>query len=344
MILNINFCEEPGVLYVFMILRILIFIIKIFVPLILIYSGIKPLAIMVVTGKDFKEYIPNFVRKIVAGLIVFLIPTIVAYAMDTLTSIADVNNSFQACFTNANKEGIQRMKDKQEKEAKEALEKRKSNIEAANQHAEEEIRKNKENYKKKEQEKNDSVSSNNNDEQAGSNNAYGSLFIGDSRTVGLAQQLGLGATDKVFATSGGAMNEFNSDISKAINIIEANPSKRYNLVLNYGVNNTSQDWVSAYKNVIERVNGKANILVVSVNPCNESIARYCRNSNIEALNNKLRNNFANGYSNVKYCDTYTPFVRTPNYVKMIETTEGIHYTNEGSKFIYSKINQCLNNF
>ena len=84
-------------------------------------------------------------------------------------------------------------------------------------------------------------------------------------------------------------------------------------VKNYGVNNLGADWVGAYKNLINEVNGRANILVVSINPCNDSIARYCRNSNIVPVNNRLKNEFSSGYENVKYCDTYSAFVNTNNY-------------------------------
>ena len=92
------------------------------------------------------------------------------------------------------------------------------------------------------------------------------------------------------------------------------------------------------------MSNKANILIVSVNPCNDKIAKYCRNNNIEDLNKKLKDNFTNTFSNVKYCDTYSSFIKRSNYLEMIEKISGIHYTNEGTKLIYENILNCLKEF
>ncbi len=170
----------------------------------------------------------------------------------------------------------------------------------------------------------------------------GNIFIGDSRTYSYLYEIQLNEIDTVYATVSGASLEFKKDFAKGLDKINNNPDYKYNLIFNYGVNNLNEDWVSIYKKAIEEVGNKANILIVSVNPCNDNIAKSCRNANIEKLNNKLKNAFSKGYTNVKYCDTYTPFINTLDYSDMIEKVSGIHYTEKGTKLIYNNIEKCLN--
>lgn len=170
----------------------------------------------------------------------------------------------------------------------------------------------------------------------------GNIFVGDSRTLSYSYQVPLKSTDIIYATTSGASKEFAKDFGEALNKINSDNVNRYNLIFNYGVNNLNEDWVSIYKKAIEEVGNKANILIVSVNPCNDNIAKSCRNANIEKLNNKLKNAFSKGYTNVKYCDTYTPFINTLDYSDMIENVSGIHYTEKGTKLIYNNIEKCLN--
>ena len=345
---NLNLCEEPGFLYVLLIIKYLITILKILVPIILMYRAIVPFVKCIISGKELTKELNGVFKSTIAALLIFFIPTIVNYAMDTLVD-SDVDSSFASCVSNTNLSTIEELKAKQEEEIEQTLKEREENIndftKDQNEKYQEEL---KENLEKEEQE-NGANSSNDDSSTSSENNnyttsAYGSLFVGDSRTAGLSSQVTIGSTDSIYATSGGAMQAFYSDVNKAITKINNDPSHRYNLVLNYGVNDLSQDWVNAYKTVINNLNGKANVLVVSVNPCNDSIAKYCRNSNILTLNNKLKSAFSSGYSHVKYCDTYSTFINTNNYTSMIETQEGIHYTTQGANLIYNKIRQCLSEF
>ena len=344
---------------VFLILKYVLSIVCTIVPLIVMFNAIRPLFKTVITAEAIQNQIMPIVKSLISGIIVFMLPTLFSFIFTELLENKDPTIS--NCFTNATIENVTRLKEKEEWERKAELsETRKETEEELRKAQEEQTRKNDERKRQreeKEQQKTEQESTNvNNSNDSASNSssssnasdnrnsAYGSLFVGDSRTVGFKTQINLKDTDNVYATSGGSMTAFNSDINQAIAKINSEPTHRYNLILNYGVNNLTQDWVSAYKNVIKQVNGKANILIVSVNPCNDSIARYCRNANIEIFNQKLQNNFRSGYQNVKYCDTYTPFKNTVNYTNMIENKEGIHYTKQGALLIYNKINDCLSSF
>jgi len=343
-----NICQNSNILTVFLILKYTLSIVCTVIPIIVIYSAISPAFKGVLKPDEVKKMIGPIIRSLIAGLIIFFLPSLFSFIFTDLVGQKD--QMISNCFANASIENINRLREKEAQERKEAQEEdNKKSAEELKKQKEEQAKKNevlKQEREEKEQQKaNQSQNNSTSNNSSGSgNNAYGDLFVGDSRTVGFKSQINLKSTDSVYATSGGAMTAFNSDVSQAISKINSDPNHRYNLVLNYGVNNTTQDWVTAYKNIINQVNGKANILIVSVNPCNDNIAKYCRNSNIEVLNNKLKSAFSSGYSNVKYCDTYTPFVNTPNYTSMIETNEGIHYTQKGAEFIYNKINSCLSSF
>lgn len=351
----LDLCNNSNILMVFLILKYAFSIVCTIIPIIVMYNTIAPLFKSVINPSDLTKQILPIVKSILAGLIVFFLPTLFNFVFTELLESRDPTIS--NCFANASVENVNRLKEKEAEERKKEQESKKSETSSELKKRLEEERKQNEiiknqreelDKKKAEEEANNNNNNNStNNNQSNSttgNNAYGDLFVGDSRTVGLGSQVSMKSTDSVYATSGGAMSAFNTDVAKALNKINSDSSHRYNLILNYGVNNMSQDWVSAYKNVINQVNGKANILVVSVNPCNDNIAKYCRNSNIEVFNRKLESAFSSGYNNVKYCDTYTPFKNTPNYTNMIETKEGIHYTKQGGEFIYNKINQCLNSF
>jgi len=343
----LNVCKSSDLLLLFVILKYVFSITCTIIPFIVMYRTIVPLFNSVITAKKVTEHLLPITKSLIAGLVVFLLPTLFSYVFTYLLDYSD--SGLTECFTNATLENVYRLREKEADERKANLEENKKQQSIEQKKRQEELDKRNEAIKKEreEREKQQQQENNNNNNHTSNssvNKAYGTLYVGDSRTAGYSTQVTIKETDSIYATVGGAMNEFNSDISKALQKINSDSSHRYNLVLNYGANNLGQDWVTAYKNVIKQVNGKANILVVSINPCNEKIARYLKNKNIEVVNKKLKKAFDSKYDNVKYCDTYTPFINTPNYIKMIETQEGIHYTNEGGQFIFNKINSCLNLF
>ncbi len=344
----ISLCTNSNLLMVFLIIKYTFSIICTIIPLLVILKAIIPMFKNIIKPEEFKQSLWSIIKSSIAGLIIFILPAIFSYAFTELLDYSDSN--YSACFKNATLENIKKLQENEENERKKELSENKNKTEEELKKQKEELDKKneilkqqREELEKKKQEENANNNNNNNSNNSQSK-AYGDIFVGDSRTVGFKTQINLKNTDSVFATSGGAMKEFNNDISQAITKINSDSSHKYNIILNYGVNNLSQDWVTAYKNIINQINGKANILVVSVNPCNDSIAKYCRNSNIEKFNQKLKDSFSSNYKNVKYCDTYTPFKNTPNYLSMIETSEGIHYTKQGADFIYQKIQSCLSNF
>lgn len=94
---KLNFCQYGGTRRTFKILGLAINIIKIIVPLILIITGVITLSKTIFTGKDddLKSSALTLVKKAVAGVIIFLLPTALDYAFDTLVGYDD--SSFTAC-------------------------------------------------------------------------------------------------------------------------------------------------------------------------------------------------------------------------------------------------------
>lgn len=96
---NLYFCEYPGVRRTFMILGLLINIVKIVIPLIIIITGIITLSKTIISGKadDLKVSINVLIKKAVAGVIIFLLPSAINYLFNTL--IANDTSKFTLCTT-----------------------------------------------------------------------------------------------------------------------------------------------------------------------------------------------------------------------------------------------------
>ena len=114
MILDSSFCDQSGVLYVVMIIKYFITIVKTVAPLILIYGAMKDLFKVVTKPDEVKKVVPSVAKRLVAALAIFFIPTIVNFAINDLAETD--NSSFASCSTNANIEYIKALKEKEEQE------------------------------------------------------------------------------------------------------------------------------------------------------------------------------------------------------------------------------------
>ena len=94
---ELRFCEYGGVLRTFKILGMCINIIKIVVPLIIIGTAMVSIFKTVTSGKadDLKASFSLIVKKLIAGLIIFVLPTALDFAFDTLLEYDD--SEYIAC-------------------------------------------------------------------------------------------------------------------------------------------------------------------------------------------------------------------------------------------------------
>ncbi len=139
-----SLCTSSTGLRVLLIIKILLQVICTIIPLIIIYRAFSTLFKGSVDGgKDMKKDLPTLLKNLAAGLIIFLIPTIINF---TFTSLIDTKSDFISCINNASLEGVlaaeareeQEAADKKKQEAekaqrinKEMQEKRKQEIEEA---------------------------------------------------------------------------------------------------------------------------------------------------------------------------------------------------------------------
>ena len=83
-----NFCRTSGGLRAMLLLKVVVKLIFVVVPIVIIITSIISL-VNVIKGNSKEEldkFIWTFIRKVVAGIIVFLIPSIVTYAFTNLTN------------------------------------------------------------------------------------------------------------------------------------------------------------------------------------------------------------------------------------------------------------------
>ena len=94
---KLRICEYSGVLRTLKIIGMAINIVKIIVPLLVIGTAIMSVFKTVTSGKadDLKGSFMLILKKVIAGLIIFLIPTVLDFTFDSLLEYDD--SGFTAC-------------------------------------------------------------------------------------------------------------------------------------------------------------------------------------------------------------------------------------------------------
>lgn len=172
--------------------------------------------------------------------------------------------------------------------------------------------------------------------KASNKQVAGSYYLGDSRTVGMSSTLD--SNEKSIAKVGGNYTDFITHSSSLKNELY-NKTDSYNIVLNYGVNDlyNSSKYCTGYKDLASSLGSNYKIYVVSVNPVDDSKGWNATNKDINSFNSSIKSCIS-GVSNMKYCDVSSKATTSAwkNYL-----SDGLHYTNDGYKFIHSKIKECM---
>lgn len=97
---DLRLCEYPGVIRTLKLIGLFIFIAKILVPILLIGFSIVDVSKTIISGKadDLKKAAMTILKRAIAGLLIFFIPTIVNYCFQTLVEAVDASE-YQACST-----------------------------------------------------------------------------------------------------------------------------------------------------------------------------------------------------------------------------------------------------
>ncbi len=88
---NVKFCDYAGTRRTLKIIGTIINIAKVLVPLLIIITEIISLTKAITSGKaeDLKENFVVLVRKVIAGLVIFVLPSIINYAITNLAGHSD---------------------------------------------------------------------------------------------------------------------------------------------------------------------------------------------------------------------------------------------------------------
>lgn len=91
-------CTKPGILKSFRFIGYLLYVVKVLIPIILIITGSMDYAKAILASNQdaIKKATVTFGTRIVAGVVVFLIPTVVNFAFSLLPENKD---NFKACST-----------------------------------------------------------------------------------------------------------------------------------------------------------------------------------------------------------------------------------------------------
>ncbi len=364
MIYLLSMCDKSAIVEIMLIIKTFFKIACNIVPIIIIIVTIIGFFTPLTDGKEesLKENGKLLVKRLIAGLLIFFLPTIISYVFTNIVKADKVE--FLTCFESASKEKVASLKakEKQEEEAKKkAQEKEDAKAEKASYEQEQKRRENqKVTYKEWKQKKEEEERRKRQQQFSGEGSIFSdvpsgtvNIIIGDSRTVGMCASI-TGDWTKCQYSNGGKSNGsdfyiaqgsmgyswFNSTAVGAVNnILASHPGTRYNIFSLMGVNYLLSDidkYIPTYNNLATGAWKDHKIILVSVTPVNENIEAQhgysTRNANIETFNSKLRNGVRQ--SNVSYCDVYGQMGSN------FGTGDGLHYDGDTYKRIYSMMMAC----
>lgn len=167
------------------------------------------------------------------------------------------------------------------------------------------------------------------------------LFIGDSRTVGMNEACSIDEEDNTFvmAKVGEGYNYLSNNLTSKLKKIQDNGYSSIDIITNFGVNDlySIDNYISYYDKIISDVEESGmqlKLTIVSVNPVEN--CETVSNKDIEEFNSKM-SSYTESKDNVEFIDTYTKLSDISNI-----TVDGLHYTSEYYKVIYNSITSKIN--
>lgn len=346
----LSICDNPDVLQVMRIVNIVITVIKIAVPILLIVFIMLELVGAVSDEEKLKKVTSGAVKKFIAAVLIFLIPTLVQVIVVTTLGNENAADGYKNCLKNLSLEQINKIYETNALEAIEKAESTLNNNDYSNAyiltHKVKDTSKKNEYLKRLEtlKTKIDKESSSNSDTKTDSNgnsivaNKY-TLYMGDSRTNGM-QMAGLDSNEQAICEDGAQYDQFKNHLVKAKQVL--NDGNKYNVVLNYGVNDLGNvdEYCSKYKEFISSVDKGHTFYIMSVNPVRRNSSKTgATNELITNFNNKIKSCISS-VTNAKYCDVYST-TSLDTWEKSYISSDDIHYTDSGYKYIHSKIKSCI---
>ncbi len=89
---DLNFCQQPGVLRTMKIIGLVINVVKIALPVLIVGTAMFKFVNVIISGKeeDMKEAAMTVIKKVVAGMLIFIIPGVIHFVF---TNVVNANNS-----------------------------------------------------------------------------------------------------------------------------------------------------------------------------------------------------------------------------------------------------------
>lgn len=308
-------CTNPDILRIIYFIKILIEIIMFIVPIGLIIMGLIDFSKSVVTNDENarKKNLNLFIKRVIFAVLLFAMPWIVRTFMHLL-STTGLDSDFVTCYENANSEKIKEL----DEISKAEEEKEKDSSSGDNPGGTDG------NFE-------DSSNGGSGNNSSGENKDY-TLFIGDSRTVGMCQSVSIDSNAECIAEVGKGYSWLaNEKLGEIKSKLTEHPNS--NVVINLGVNDyyNINNYIDLY-NELSRSYPNAKFVIVSVTHVTDTESKNIKNKDIESFNNSLKNGLN---KNITYCDIYS-------YIKdNYSTSGGIHYDADAYKGIYNAIKKCL---
>lgn len=311
-VIDVPTCENPEVLRVIYFITLLIDIVKLVVPIGLVIVGMIDFSKGVVATDEGaqKKVIKIFVKRVIYAILIFAVLWIVKTVMVNLGNLTEGVN-FTDCLENANKDSIAKY-DAKLKELEEAA---KSN-----------------------------TSSGASTTSSSSKKDF-TIYIGDSRTVGMCSYVSLSSSEDCSITKGGEGYPWltGSSVSSSLDSLIGEHPNSYiviNMGTNSGLSNSEAKEYATFYNSLASKYTSSKVVAVSVTQVDPTVAKASGmytdididTNSVSDFNKALKKNLS---SSVKYCDVYSSIAN--NY----RTIDGVHYDENTYKSIYNAIKKCL---
>jgi len=142
---------------------------------------------------------------------------------------------------------------------------------------------------------------------------------------------------------------FENHMQQAESKVRNNKDKTFAVTANYGVNALGMynAFCNRYEKTVNRIGNNNQFYIVSVNPVDDNKSKWARNNDIETFNNYMKNTCISRIKNdvpgsqVFYCDVYGSLTIDEWINKKYIMDDGVHYTDDGNKYIYDSIKKCI---
>ena len=339
-----SICSNPKVLEVMRYINIFVTIIRIIVPMLLIFSLTFKLIKAVTSGNDdgLSKFKKNAPSNIIAAAVIFLIPSIVSL----IVKVSFPNSDYKNCLEIKTVDKINEIYENKMEELVNNLEESLdindyNNAMSYLKNIKDENKRNQ--YESKIISIKEEIDEKNKPPVIVEKEITKRFFIGDSRTVNMAYAVVKGTPSALDLADGTVVDGMDTwscksgegfDWMKKVGIpnIENKLDDTSALIILMGINGlNAKSYIDYFNQKLPQWSEKGiRVYFVSVMPCDKDYSYF--NSDIIDFNNKIKN-----FPGIRYIDTHSFLMQNG-----FDTVEGLHYLDSTSIRIYKYIINSLN--